>query len=196
MQPWKWKQTATHFFSTTNSKLTQRKLAMFKVPFTTSYDFCSSQNKTGSYGTMFWLITILIMDLSLWTFSVTLGLGCWWTAFVSLRGGVGRGMDSCRLSAVVCRKEYILHVTRKGNRYGSMSLPSVTGASHVHTDKRESGRQDSNTAPACYCPSGSWVNVGPLYNQTVLDVCSLANSSTVHRTNSAKGPDRPRKLRF
>lgn len=82
--------------------------------------------------------------------------------FQSMQDGVGRAMDSCRLSAVVCRKEYILHVTRKGNRYGSMSLPSVTGASHVHTDKREPGRRDGSKAPACHCPQGLWVNVGPL----------------------------------
>lgn len=56
--------------------------------------------------------------------------------FQAMQGGLRRAMDSCRLSAVVCRKEYILHVTRKGNSYGSMSLPSVTRASHVHTDKR------------------------------------------------------------
>lgn len=43
-----------------------------------------------------------------------------------------------------------------------MSLPSVTGASHVHADKGELGRRDGNKAPACYCLLGLWVNVGPL----------------------------------
>lgn len=62
-------------------------------------------------------------------------------------GGRGRGMDSCWLSAVVCRKGYILHVTGKGNRYGSMSPPSVTGASHFHKDKKESQATETAARP-------------------------------------------------
>ena len=77
-------------------------------------------------------------------------------AFVLLQGGTERGADSCRLSMVVCTKEYILHVTRKGNRYGSMSLPSVTGASHVRTDKRRAGprQQQQGPSPAIVLQAG------------------------------------------
>lgn len=106
------------------------------------------------------IIWLQTLSFSPWKFFAEFGLGCRWTA-CSSQGGVGRGMDSCCLSVVVCRKEYILHVTRKGNRYGSVSQPSVTGASHVHTDKEEPGCRDGNNAPDCYCPSGLWVNVAP-----------------------------------
>lgn len=138
-----------------------------------------------------WLRTLSFF--SLWKFSAEFGLGCRWTA-CSSQGGVGRGMDSCRLSVVVCRKEYILHVTRKGNRYGSVSQPSVTEASHVDTDKGEPGRRDGNKAPVCYCPSGLWVNVGPLIRaHRPLQWCSPANSSIVRHTHSPKGRNRWRR---
>lgn len=94
-----------------------------------------------------------------WLFLVEISDGTWAALAVGRRAG--RGMDSCRLSAVVWRKEYILHVTRKGNRYGSMSLPSVTGASHIHTRQKGSWAAETTAkAPVCYCPRGSWVNTG------------------------------------
>lgn len=79
---------------------------------------------------------------------VKVGCSCWAGAGEGGRGGRGRGVDSCWLSAVVCRKGYILHVTGIGNRYGSMSLPSVTRASHFHKDKRRAGRPRRRQGPS------------------------------------------------
>lgn len=74
---------------------------------------------------------------------VRVGCSCWAGA-----GKVGGRVGSCWLSAVVCTKGYILHVTGIGNRYGSMSLPSVTRASHFHKDKRRARRPRRQQGPS------------------------------------------------
>lgn len=73
----------------------------------------------------------------------------------SCRGGGRNG----QLPAPCGRLEERVHTARhlqKGNRYGSMALPSVTAASHIHGHKRGAAAAGEMTAkaPVCYCSPG------------------------------------------
>lgn len=68
------------------------------------------------------------------------------------RSGCRGGGRDGQLPALCGRLEERVHIARhlqKGNRYGSMALPSVTAASHIHGDKRGSrgGRRDDGKGP-------------------------------------------------
>lgn len=74
-----------------------------------------------------------------------------------LAAGAEGGMDSCRLSAVVWRKEYILHVTRK--KVTDMAVWPCHLSLRLHTSTETKGgaaAADGTTAkaPVCYCSPG------------------------------------------
>lgn len=87
-----------------------------------------------------------------------------------------------QLPALCGRLEERVHIARhlqKGNRYGSMALPSVTAASHIHADKRGAAAAGETTAkaPVCYCSPGPRVcSAGSL--------CSLSPARLVGHCSS------------
>lgn len=70
--------------------------------------------------------------------------------------GAGRNGQLPALCGCLEERVHIARHLQKGNRYGSMALPSVTAASRIHGDKRGAAAAGETTAkaPVCYCSPG------------------------------------------
>lgn len=135
---------------------------MLKFLFFFYHDVISALSRTRKINDVFWFIFIIHKYCSMIILcgNFQLNLGCsrfssrravWgegWTAAGSLWSSVGKSTYCTSLGKVTDMAVCPCHL--------SLELHTSTKT------KGEPGHQDNSKAPACYCPEGLLVNVGPL----------------------------------